>query len=54
MYKDRRLVIFQDNLQVHKSNDAMKEYSRLDITPIFSVPYSPEYNGIESTFFTIK
>jgi transposase len=39
---------------VHKSGDAKKEYARLNIIPIFSIPYSPEYNGIESTFFTIK
>jgi transposase len=53
-FRDRRLVIFMDNLQVHKSSDVKKEYERLDIIPIYSIPYSPEYNGIESTFFTIK
>jgi transposase len=53
-YNDQRLVIFLDNLSVHRSKAAMQEYQRLGVEVIFSIPYSPEYNGIECTFFTIK
>lgn len=29
-------------------------YKRLKITPIFNVPYSPDFNGIESYFSLVK
>ena len=44
------LAIFLDNLQVHKTNATMEAYRHLNILPIFNLPYSPEYNPIESVF----
>ena len=32
----------------------MEAYRRLDILPIFNLPYSPEYNPIESVFSQVK
>jgi transposase len=51
---DEHLVIFMDNLSVHKSNDVYYEMQNLNMTAIFNVPYSPQYNGIESYFFLLK
>ena len=53
-YPDRPLVLFMDNLSVHKSRLVMQVYEDLKITPIFNVPYSPQYNGIERYWFLIK
>ena len=43
-----------DNLQVHKSDDSRAAYQRLNIIPIFNIPYSPQFNGIESYFALLK
>lgn len=43
-----------DNLAVHKSTDAKAAYQRLKITPIYNLPYSPQFNGIESYFSLVK
>lgn len=43
-----------DNLRVHRSRLALAEYQNLDIRPIFNVPYSPQFNGIESVFSIVK
>jgi len=43
-----------DNLSVHKTKKVMAVYERLNITPIFNMPYSPEFNGIESYFSLVK
>ena len=37
-----------DNLMVHKSRLVKQAYERLNITPIYNIPYSPDFNGIES------
>lgn len=29
-------------------------YQQLNITPIFNIPYSPQFNGIESYFSIVK
>lgn len=43
-----------DNLAVHKTSEVMEIYKKLRITPIFNVPYSPDFNGIESYFSLVK
>ena len=43
-----------DNLNVHKTLLVRSVMQELDMIPIFSVPYSPQYNGIESFFFLLK
>ena len=43
-----------DNLSVHKTNKVQKAMDDLNMIAIFSIPYSPQYNGIESYFFLIK
>jgi len=43
-----------DNMRVHRSKLASKKYEVLKITPIFNVPYSPQFNGIEAVFSMVK
>jgi transposase len=43
-----------DNMSLHRSREASKAYERLNILPIFNVPYSPPLNGIEGVFGMIK
>ena len=54
VYEGRPVAVFLDNMTVHKSKAAMSAYSRLGITPIFNVPYSPQFNGIEGVFNMLK
>ena len=53
-YFHEPLVIFMDNLMVHRTNEVKAVYKRLNITPVYNVPYSPQYNGIESYFSILK
>ena len=39
---------------VHKSRSVKETYERLNITPIYNIPYSPDFNGIESYFSMLK
>ena len=50
----QRLALFMDNLAVHKSREVLPWYERLDITPVYSVAYSPEFNPIEAVFSKVK
>ena len=50
----RHIALFMDQLPVHKSRDVQPEYSRLDITPVYNVGYSPELNPIEAIFSKVK
>ena len=43
-----------DNLNFHKTKRVDEVMNELEIYPIFSVPYSPQYNGIESYWFLLK
>ena len=43
-----------NHLSVHKTLRVKSVMQELDLIPIFSVPYSPQYNGIESYFFLVK
>jgi transposase len=40
-YFGEPLVLFMDNLNVHKTNEVKEVYQRLKITPVYNVPYSP-------------
>ena len=51
----RPLAILMDKLSVHSSKDKVKPaYTELDIKQIINVPYSPEFNCIESCFSQVK
>ena len=43
-----------DNLSVHKTNLSKELFKELKITPVFNIPYSPQFNGIESYFSLLK
>jgi len=43
-----------DNLAVHRSNDVKGRMDELSIGYIYSPPYSPDYNPIESVFSMFK
>jgi transposase len=47
-------ALFLDNLKVHTSKDSTKAMQTLGIMPIFNVPYSPQFNGIEAVFSIVK
>lgn len=46
--------IFMDNLQVHKTKEVVDVCKELKVETIFNVPYSPDFNGIESYFSLVK
>ncbi len=48
------IALFLDNLSVHRTNVAATAMRRLLIQPIFNVPYSPQFNGIEAMFSVLK
>jgi transposase len=41
-------------MRAHHSRLAKAAYDKLNIFPIFSLPYSPQFNGIESVFSIAK
>ena len=43
-----------DNMRVHHSRVSKEAYKELDLTPIFNIAYSPQFNPIESVFSMIK
>ena len=43
-----------DNLEVHKTKEVLETSERLKARPIFNVPYSPDFNGIETYFSLLK
>jgi len=43
-----------DNLSVHKTNLSKELFKELKINPVFNIPYSPQFNGIESYFSLLK
>lgn len=53
-FNGKAFAIFLDNLQVHKTEEVQETYKKLKITPIFNIPYSPDFNGIESYFSLVK
>ena len=48
------LCIYFDNLSVHRSHAIRDRLNELSIAFVFSPPYSPDFNGIESVFFIFK
>ncbi|TNV74642.1 hypothetical protein FGO68_gene16122 [Halteria grandinella] len=53
-FDSKPFAIFLDNLSVHKTNLSKECFQELQITPIFNIPYSPQFNGIESYFSILK
>ena len=43
-----------DNMRVHRSKIAQEAFNLFNIIPIFNIPYTPQYNGIESVFSVVK
>ena len=52
--KGRKIVLFMDNLSVHRSLKTRDYLSALGMDIIFNCAYSPEYNPIEFTFSQVK
>ena len=48
------ICIYMDNLSVHRSNAVKERMDSMSIPYIFSPPYSPDYNPIESVFSIFK
>ena len=48
------ICIYMDNLAVHRSNHVKERLDEMSIPYIFSPPYSPDYNPIESVFSIFK
>ena len=48
------ICIFMDNLAVHRSKAVRDRMEELSIAFVFSPPYSPDYNPIESVFSIAK
>ena len=46
--------LYLDNLSVHKTKKVKQKLEELKIHPIFIIPYSPDFNGIESFFSLVK
>ena len=53
-FSGKPFAIFLDNLSVHKTNVCKDVFKELSITAIFNIPYSPQFNGIESYFSLLK
>ena len=43
-----------DQLNVHKAKDVKPWYDKLNITAVFNVAYSPQFNAIEAVFSKVK
>jgi len=50
----RPFALFMDNLSAHKTNVMKQMYTRLGITPLYNVPYTPSTNPIEHCFSQVK
>jgi hypothetical protein len=48
------LALLMDNLGIHKCTVVKPYYEKLGISCIWCIPYSPEYNPIESVFSRVK
>ena len=53
-FHGHEFAIFIDNLQVHKTKEVLETCKRLKARPIFNVPCSPDFNGIETYFSLLK
>ena len=52
--RKRKVYIFMDNLQVHRSAKTIEYMNSLGLIPIFNASYSPEYMPIELVFSQVK
>ena len=52
--KGRKLILFMDNMKVHKSHEMLHHYETKHVKVVFNLPYSPQLNGIESYFSIVK
>lgn len=50
----KKFALFLDNASFHKTNLVRDAAEELGIRLIWNVPYSPEYNPIESCFSVVK
>jgi hypothetical protein len=46
----KKIAIFMDNLKVHKKEDVLPWYKKLNIKVIWNATYSPQLNPIEASF----
>jgi transposase len=54
VHGDQKLVLYLDHLRVHKRKDVLEKYKELDIQPVFTIRYAPEYNPQEYIFSKLK
>ena len=47
-------ALLMDNASIHKSKEVKPHYAELNITPVWNVAYSPEFNPIEAVFSKVK
>jgi transposase len=47
-------AMFMDNLRVHKTKVVLEACRLHQVSTIYNVPYSPDFNGIESYFALVK
>lgn len=52
--KRKKVVIFMDNLAVHKNAGVQELMRELKLECIWNVPYSPDYQPIETVFSQVK
>lgn len=48
------IALFMDNLSVHTGKDWEEWWEKLDILPVYNVPYSPQFSPIEAVFSKVK
>ena len=53
-YPFRKMIIYCDNLGLHKSGITMEKYKELGFEVIFNPAYTPEANPIEFCFSIVK
>ena len=51
---DEKIALFLDNLRVHHTLKVKDLCKKLDIPLVFNLPYSPDYNPIETYFSLLK
>jgi transposase len=52
--KKKKVTVFMDNLNVHRSKMVKEKLDQLKFDYIFNAPYSPNGNPIESFFSVLK
>jgi transposase len=53
-HPEGKVVLFMDNLSVHKASSVRVLLDQLGMLPVFNAPYSPQFNGIESYWSLLK